>query len=103
MAQQLWDQQRFLWVCRAPRKMMWSTHGAGKTPVIAGDTILFAAGYPYHDQIFLTAVDKKTGKRKWTCDDAVDQFKLDDQQVVITSLGDFFKREPSQPQQGWIR
>ncbi len=85
---------RVLWVCEAPRKMRWSVKGIATTPIIRGDTIIYMGGYAMKDQVFLHAVDARTGKRKWSSKDPISQFLVGSDRVFVLSRPDFFKTNP---------
>lgn len=94
---------RIMWNFEAPRETTWSNRGYARTPVITGDTIIYTSGYPWHDKIFLYAVNRTTGKKLWSTKDPVKDFKLVGDAVYTTSLPEFFKSASGQPHDGWIK
>ncbi|MBX3076370.1 PQQ-binding-like beta-propeller repeat protein [Candidatus Obscuribacterales bacterium] len=92
-----------LWKYTAPQKSIWSAEGAAETPQIQGDRIFYLGGYPWNNQIFLNCIDRATGKKVWSSDDEIKQFKLTDTQVFATARQDLFKREPGRATKVWVR
>lgn len=93
-----------LFTYKAQRRCVWSADGASETPVIIGDTIYYLGGYPWNNQIFLHAVDKRTGKEIWSTQDGIQKFKVDGDRVFATNRPNLFKREPGRAkQEGWLK
>ncbi|MDZ4833555.1 MAG: PQQ-binding-like beta-propeller repeat protein [Candidatus Melainabacteria bacterium] len=96
-------QDRQAWVYKPLRRANWSAKGMAETPVVAGDTVLYISGYPWNNQVYLHAVNKKDGKEIWTSRDDVSDFAVDGNTVYTTSRMNVFKIEPGRTGRGFLR
>lgn len=92
-----------VWKYNAPQRSIWSAEGTAETPQIQGDRIFYLGGYPWNNQIFLNCLELNSGKKVWTSEDEIRQFKLTDTQVIATARKDLFKREPGRAGKVWVR
>lgn len=97
------NDNHLLFTYEAPRRCVWSADGASETPVIIGDTIYYLGGYPWNNQIFLNALDKRTGRRLWSTEDGIQKFKVDGDRIFAVGRANLFKREPGRKQEIWLK
>jgi len=95
--------KRLLYSFKPVRKSIWSAAGMSETPIISGDTIYYLSGYHWNNQVYVHAVDKKTGKLKWTCKDEIQNFLLDGDRFYATGRGNLFRSEPARISKCFVR
>ncbi len=93
---------RFLWIYEPIRKSVWSANGFATTPEVRGDLIVYASGYPWHNELFAHVVERKTGKPIWSSDFPVQQTMVDGDKVFLVSLSNFADRAPGKERKGKI-
>ncbi len=65
--------------------------------------MFYLSGYPWNNQVYLHAVDSKTGKAKWECKDELQQYLLDGNQIYGAGRTNLFKREPGRLNKCFLR
>lgn len=77
------------------RKSIWSAKGMAETPVILDDTLYYLSGYPWNNQVYLHAIDRNTGKEKWSSDDELGQFVVSGNRIFGAGRTNLFRSEPT--------
>lgn len=85
------------------RKSIWSAKGMAETPVILDDTLYYLSGYPWNNQVYLHAIDRNTGKEKWSSDDELGQFVVDGDKIFATGRTNLFRSEPAHTGKCFVR
>ncbi|MCA9814129.1 MAG: PQQ-binding-like beta-propeller repeat protein [Cyanobacteria bacterium HKST-UBA01] len=69
----------------APRDAQWSGYGIGSSPVVAGNYILYVAGYHWQNRVYLFVIDQTTGKEIWHSKEPVQNFEVSGDLVIATT------------------
>lgn len=85
------------------RKSIWSAKGMAETPVILDDTLYYLSGYPWNNQVYLHAIDRNTGKEKWSSDDELGQAVVDGNRIYGTGRTNLFRSEPTHTGKCFLR
>lgn len=69
----------------APRDAQWSGYGIGSSPVVAGNKVLYIAGYHWQNRVYLFVIDQNTGKEIWHSKEPVKNFEVSGDLVIATT------------------
>lgn len=94
---------KLLWKYSAPRRSHWTANGTADEPKVTGDIVIYSGGYPDHNEIFLNAVDFKTGKKIWSSEHSVAKFIISGDSVFYTTLESMTTPQPGKKKKEWIR
>lgn len=94
---------KLLWKYSAPRRSHWTANGTADEPKVTGDIVIYAGGYPDHNEIFLNAVDFKTGKKIWSSEHSVSKFIISGDSIFYTTLESMTSPQPGKKKKEWIR
>ncbi|MCA9805683.1 MAG: PQQ-binding-like beta-propeller repeat protein [Cyanobacteria bacterium HKST-UBA02] len=91
------------WVFKAPREIPWSGYGMATTPVIKDGIAVYTGGYFWRNQVYIFAVDLKTGKMLWKSEEPTEQVFIDGNRVIATSRDGVSKKIPGRERPAYVR
>ncbi|MBK9143255.1 MAG: PQQ-binding-like beta-propeller repeat protein [Candidatus Melainabacteria bacterium] len=99
------DQSPVSWVFKAPREIPWSGYGMATTPLIKNGIAVYTGGYFWRNQVYIFAVDLKTGKLLWQSEEPTEQILIDGDgsRVIATSRDGVSKKIPGRKRPAFVR
>lgn len=94
---------QLLWKYSAPRKSHWTAKGTADRPIVAGDIVIYTGGYPDRNEVFLNAVDLKSGNKLWSSPNSVSQFMVSGDTVFYTTIDSMTIPQPGKKKKEWLR
>ncbi|MBZ0188937.1 MAG: PQQ-like beta-propeller repeat protein, partial [Candidatus Obscuribacterales bacterium] len=91
------------WIFKAPRDIPWSGYGSATPPKIKDNIAVYGGGYFWQNQVYLFAVDVKTGGLLWKTEEPTDQYFIVGDKVVSTSKDGLTKIIPGKKRPAYVR